>query len=83
MGRVLGFLAGVVSVARLLVDALQVAATLRRGGAEEDTAGAQDVGGAPEAGPPDPAGGVGPPGPAAGPGAGQERAGADGAVSPG
>ncbi len=83
MGRVLGFLAGVVSVARLLVDALQVAATLRRGGAQEDTEGAPDVGGATEAGPAGSPGRVGPSGEAAGPGAGQERAGTDGAVSPG
>lgn len=83
MGRFLGVLAGVVSLARLCVDALQVIGDLRHGRAPTDADRAPDVGGATEAWPPNGPGGVGQAGPEEGAGAGQERAGTDGAVTSG
>lgn len=83
MGRALGLLAGVVSLARLLVDALQVARDLRAGGAPAQPLGAPGEGRPAEAEAASGGGGVGPGGPEAGPGAGQERADPSGAVTAG
>lgn len=83
MGRALGLLAGVVSLARLLVDALQVARDLRAGRAPAQPLGDPSQGGPAETAPARGSGGVGPGGPEAGPGAGQERANPDGTVTAG
>lgn len=72
MGRAAGFLAGLVALARLVVDALLVFRDLRHGGAATEPVGAEELGGPTKAPAPDRAGGVGPgreaPGPAEGQG---------------
>ena len=65
MGRAAGFLAGLVALARLAVDALLVFRDLRHGGAASEPVRAEELGGPPEAPAPDRAGGVGPSRPAA------------------
>lgn len=83
MGRLGGLLAGLVAAARLVADALLIWRDVRRDLAQADPLGAPDLGGAPEARPPDRPGGVGPAGPQTGAAAGEERAGTDGAVTRG
>lgn len=83
MGRVVGVLASLLALARLLVDAGQLARDVRAGRPPADAPGAPDVGGATEAGAADRARRVGPAGPQAGPAAGEERASPDGAVTGG
>jgi hypothetical protein len=71
MGRAAGFLAGLVALARLVVDALLVFRDLRHGGAETEPVGAAELGGPPEAPAPDCAGGMGSGRKAEGPAEGQ------------
>lgn len=73
MGRLAGILAGTVYALRLLADALLIWRDVRGDLAEAHPGGAPDVGGAPEAPPPDRAPEVGPGRPAEGATAGEER----------
>lgn len=71
MGRFTGFIAALVGVARLVVDALLIARDFRDAGAPAEPIGAPDVGGSAEAVPPDGPGALGPGGPPAGAPAGE------------
>jgi len=67
VGRVVGLLADVVTVARLLVEARDVWRGWRRDGASAEPGGGAAGNRPAESAPPGPASGMGPPGPAAGP----------------
>lgn len=73
MGRLAGILAGAVYALRLLADALLIWRDVRGGLEEAHPGGDTDVGGTPEAPPPDRAPAVGPGGPQTGAAAGEER----------
>ena len=70
MGKLAAFLADALALARLALELRAAWRANARLGAETEPVRAPDVGGAPEAGPPDRPGGLGPQGPTAGPGAG-------------